>query len=1217
VTDTATRLTGLSDEDLTGLHERLDTAGLSDAAAVEAHHLTTIEMLTRGISHGHTDDEWSRVVIVKETATVASPDEIDAPEGFEKAWGDSLRDGGTISVLLTVDGYVLKADPTVSDVHVDTIMGGGRRRKPKAPIFEMAKTIREENGKFTVYSEAGDRKFGTYTTRGEAEERLRQIERFSKAEGYSVPREVQAAAKRAMRWISDGKAGDGFTSVGRNRASQLAEGGVVSRATLVKMRAYFARHGKQRGDHARLDDGEPTPWRVAWDAWGGDAGQAWVKRVLGSVEKRAIPEAITDLHVNLENRQHAIDEYLYGPMNPQEPGDYWERLGDVWDVSAEEAATTRCGNCAAFNVKKEITDAIADAISDEGDEVVDAADLGYCELLQFKCAASRSCSVWLTGGPIESRPAIEEDEIELLETMDSDDLAKFASYAYLADEMGEVAKRGNPEALRDYWREGGDGQVNWGAGGDFTSCVAAVSNYMTDEEAKGYCAIRHFEVNGFWPGDSRNRPASKAREAVAKFTLPGGAVYEITMPAEDLHKHLQGKHDQKDHGRRASSTTLDPEVATSIIERVRAQGGLSVSMIDGSEPPDGYMVARTKGVKASIAEASDFYDPQRGPEVLGSFLKDNKAQLTGGDYLGLWHDTNSGKVFLDVSQNVKDRATAERLGRERDQISIWDVVEGQEIQTGGTGEIAKADSGDQIAGSVADDRRGDRRLRGGDLGETEQLVVKHGEPGRDTNYHAKHPEGRSAAGAAEGKTYSTRDHKRAISMLARGEKVILESTEDANTFIEKLHEFSSEAREKGEDAGNLDLCRVSVPGTNLFCGDSLGVQRIDMPQLAGQPVKGSPADKMPKNKDGEVNVGDLFRERLEASGVDVRDMDVPAAKLKASQNELKGANVAFMMSPEGQKIVNLEDTRIFVSADGYVIDGHHRWAANIGLDANDGSLGDKQMKVTVIDMPISEVLQVANNFADEIGIAPKAAKAMSKHLAGKHDQKEHGRWAKGTPDFTDKAPTGERSAEAVSAATALRDRVLEVEPTVTGDMTRIATSLGGEMESLKHRVKTTDSLARKIDANAEAEFGGDRQAAASKISDALRYTMVVDDSRYTDGVADTIRALESEGYQVDRVKNFWQTGDPYDGVNMKLSKDGVAIEFQMHTPTSSNVKSTSLHADYDRYRTSKNDSERKQYWDRMVNTAQGIPRPAKYSALLGIGSLVLQTFETAQQAGLV
>ena len=861
MTETVTRLAGLDDVDLIAMHKRLDEFVTADAAIIEAHHLITTEMLKRDIPHGHVDDAWVDAVVLIEKAQVDGPDDVSAPAGMEKAWAKTLDQGGTVSVLLTTDGYVLKADPTVSDVHVDAIMGSGKKR-PR-----------------------------------------RVVGPTEKESGFTIPTGVQTAAKRAAKWISEGKAGDGFTSVGRNRARQLADGGSVSRDVLVKMRAYFARHGEQRGDHDALNDGEPTPWRVAWDAWGGDAGQAWVNRVLTSVEKRAIPESITDIHINLENRQHAIDEYLYGPMNPDAPGDYWQRLADVWKVDAKEAKTTRCGNCAAFNQKPEILEAIADGISESGDAVADAADLGYCELFEFKCAAARSCSAWLTGGP-------------LLKSFDK----------------------------------------------------------------------------------SQNR----ARETTATFTLPDGAVYEVLVPEgsvnglEPISKH--GSHDQKTHGRRyGASGRLNPEIAVSIIERVRATGGLSVSMVDGSEPPDGYMVARV-GVKAAIVEADDFYDTPKGTAALASFLIDNKAELTGGDYLGVWHDTNGGKVYLDVSENVKDRETAIRLGSpsERNQISIWDVVEGKEIPTGGTGELekAKAFRGCQIAGSVEDDGRGDRGLRERDLRETERSVVKHGEPGRDSDYHRKHPEGRSSSGSSEGKTYRTGDHKRAISMLARGEKVILESAEDANTFIEKLHDFATEARAKGEDSGNLDLCRVSVPGTNLFCGDSLGVKRADMPQLAGKPVAGSVADKMPKDKNGEVNVGELFREKLTDSGVDVRDTEMPAAKLKASQNELKGGNVAFMMSPEGQKEVDLEGTRIFVSSDGYVIDGHHRWAANIGLDANDGKLGDKKMKVTVIDMPISEVLQVANDFADDIGIAPKTAKSvMLKHQAGKHDQKSHGAWA--------------------------------------------------------------------------------------------------------------------------------------------------------------------------------------------------------------------------------
>jgi len=100
-------------------------------------------------------------------------------------------------------------------------------------------------------------------------------------ETYKVPAGASSAAKRALKWISDGKAGKGFTSVGRNRASQLARGGSVSRQTVARMRSYFARHmvdKKAKGFYSG-QDGYPSPGRVAWDAWGGDAGRAWVNKL--------------------------------------------------------------------------------------------------------------------------------------------------------------------------------------------------------------------------------------------------------------------------------------------------------------------------------------------------------------------------------------------------------------------------------------------------------------------------------------------------------------------------------------------------------------------------------------------------------------------------------------------------------------------------------------------------------------------------------------------------------------------------------------------------------------------------------------------------------------------------------------------------------------------------------------------------------------------------
>ena len=98
---------------------------------------------------------------------------------------------------------------------------------------------------------------------------------------YKVPAGATSAAKRALEWIKDGKAGKGFTDTGRARAAQLARGGFVSRDVAVKMRAYFARHEPDRKAEGFFanQDGYPSPGRVAWDAWGGDAGRSWVNKL--------------------------------------------------------------------------------------------------------------------------------------------------------------------------------------------------------------------------------------------------------------------------------------------------------------------------------------------------------------------------------------------------------------------------------------------------------------------------------------------------------------------------------------------------------------------------------------------------------------------------------------------------------------------------------------------------------------------------------------------------------------------------------------------------------------------------------------------------------------------------------------------------------------------------------------------------------------------------
>ena len=114
--------------------------------------------------------------------------------------------------------------------------------------------------------------------------------------------------------------------------------------------------------------------------------------------------------MNLKNRQKAINEYGYGPLNPNEPNKkFWQAKVDMWKLdSAEEAKKSKCGNCAAFDITKKTLDCIAKGIGDdEGSEnpfdVINAGKLGYCRFLKFKCAAARTCDAWVVGGPLTDK----------------------------------------------------------------------------------------------------------------------------------------------------------------------------------------------------------------------------------------------------------------------------------------------------------------------------------------------------------------------------------------------------------------------------------------------------------------------------------------------------------------------------------------------------------------------------------------------------------------------------------------------------------------------------------------------------------------------------------------------------------------------------------------------------------------------------------------------
>jgi hypothetical protein len=141
--------------------------------------------------------------------------------------------------------------------------------------------------------------------------------------------------------------------------------------------------------------------------------QGWAATL--EARDKKCPPATQDITINLKNRQKAIDEYGYGPLNPDMPNTkFWMKKVDEWNLdSMEEAQQSLCGNCAAFDIRQDTLDCIAQGIDADSPEdaegVIDAGDLGYCKFLKFKCASRRTCDAWVTGGPLVDKNLAEID----------------------------------------------------------------------------------------------------------------------------------------------------------------------------------------------------------------------------------------------------------------------------------------------------------------------------------------------------------------------------------------------------------------------------------------------------------------------------------------------------------------------------------------------------------------------------------------------------------------------------------------------------------------------------------------------------------------------------------------------------------------------------------------------------------------------------------------
>jgi HK97 family phage portal protein len=103
-------------------------------------------------------------------------------------------------------------------------------------------------------------------------------------------KDMASEARQAIEWRDAGR--DGGTAVAWARANQIINGEKLSESTVLRMYSFFRRHevDKQAEGFRPGEDGYPSAGRVAWSAWGGDAGYRWSTAARKEILKRMAPK---------------------------------------------------------------------------------------------------------------------------------------------------------------------------------------------------------------------------------------------------------------------------------------------------------------------------------------------------------------------------------------------------------------------------------------------------------------------------------------------------------------------------------------------------------------------------------------------------------------------------------------------------------------------------------------------------------------------------------------------------------------------------------------------------------------------------------------------------------------------------------------------------------------------------------------------------------------
>ncbi|WP_372479936.1 ATP nucleotide 3'-pyrophosphokinase [Streptomyces griseocarneus] len=139
---------------------------------------------------------------------------------------------------------------------------------------------------------------------------------------------------------------------------------------------------------------------------------------------------------------------------------------------------------------------------------------------------------------------------------------------------------------------------------------------------------------------------------------------------------------------------------------------------------------------------------------------------------------------------------------------------------------------------------------------------------------------------------------------------------------------------------------------------------------------------------------------------------------------------------------------------------------------------------------------------------------------------------------------------------AFADQARRAERSISPRVRAAARLSSAELVGFDHRLKSPDSLKRKVATAMKEHPGQNVNEALADIKDSVRYTLQWPDARYTAGVTIASHLLSAWGVENAKWSNTWARAKGYRAINSawRAPGSGHLFEVQFHTPASKNAQ---------------------------------------------------------------